>query len=116
MLPPRPLPAHYPPAVLRMCAHVSHPCAHASAIETRITAPTLSQASAPPRYPAPAVRVCQLRATLPRPDREWGGGWEALGDKTEGERGNTFGKVEDGKISASSSCQVGPAPWREVDL
>lgn len=66
---PRPLPAHYSLAVLRMCACESFVCScpadfFSSAIETRITAPTLSQASAslPSLYPAPAVRFCQLQA------------------------------------------------------
>lgn len=85
MLPPRPLPAHYSLAVLRMCVHVSHLCAHAlpmffsSAIETRITAPTLSQASAslPPLILLLPCGSVSSKRSLLWPDMELGeNGWE----------------------------------------
>lgn len=88
--PPRPLPAHYSLAVLRMRACESSVCScradffsSSSAIETRITAPTLSQASAslPSLYPAPAARFCQLQA---HPALAWYGvGGEMAGKHKE---------------------------------
>lgn len=90
-----------------------------STIETLITAPTLSQASASlsSLYPAPAVLFCQLQV---RPALAWYGMWGGGGmpgkHKEIRQELRVGRNLEKWREGASSSYQLLYAPWRKVDL